>query len=82
MSDYQPNIDLHQMTTLKRGQGDVMGDFATVPVKTYRVVNDWLNKTLLETRDFDEACEAKAHHEALNQHDEIIVVAVDRKSVV
>ncbi len=61
---------------LKRGQGDVMGDFATVPVKTYRVVNDWLNKTLLETRDFDEACEAKAHHEALNQHDEIIVVAV------
>lgn len=53
-----------------------MSDFATVQVKTYRVVNDWLNKTLLETRDFDEACEEKAKQEALNQHDEIIVVAV------
>ena len=53
-----------------------MSDFATLPVKTYRVVNDWLNKTLLETRDFDEACEAKAAHEKLNQHDEILMVAV------
>lgn len=53
-----------------------MSDFATIQVKAYRVVNDWLNKTLLETRDFDEACEAKAEQEKLNQHDEIIVVAV------
>lgn len=53
-----------------------MSDFATLQVKTYRVVNDWLNKTLLETRDFGEACEEKAKQEALNQHDEIIVVAV------
>lgn len=53
-----------------------MSKFATVPVKTYRVVNDYLNKTLLETNDFDEACEEKVKHEALNQHDEIIVVAV------
>lgn len=50
--------------------------FVTLPVKVYRVVNDWLGKTLLETRDFTEACEAKAHHEKLNQHDEFIVVAV------
>ena len=57
-------------------EGKEMSDFATVPVKTYRVVNDWINKTLLETSDFDEACEAKAHHEKLNPHDEIIVVAV------
>ncbi len=53
-----------------------MSDFATLPVKTYRVVNDWLNKTLLETRDFGDACEAKAAHEKLNQHDEILLVAV------
>ncbi len=54
-----------------------MSTLATVPVKTYRVVNDWLNKTLLETGDFKEACEVRMHHEALNQHDdEIIVVAV------
>lgn len=53
-----------------------MSNLARLPVKTYRVVNDWLNKTLLETRDFAEACEAKAEHEKLNQHDEIILVAV------
>ncbi len=57
-------------------KGKMMSDFATLQVKTYRVVNDWLNKTLLETRDFDEACEEKAKQEALNQYDEIIVVAV------
>lgn len=53
-----------------------MSNFATVPVKTYRVVNDWLSKTLFETGDFDEACEFKVEHEKINQHDEIIVVAV------
>lgn len=53
-----------------------MSEFATIAVKEYRVINDWLGKTLLETRDFAEACDAKAKHEALNQHDEIIVVAV------
>ena len=53
-----------------------MSNFTTLPVTEYRVVNDWLGKTLLETRDFEEACEAKQAHEKLNQHDSIIVVAV------
>lgn len=53
-----------------------MSAYATLPVKLYRVFNDMTMKVLLETRDFDEACEAKAEWEIKNQHDEIILLAV------
>jgi hypothetical protein len=53
-----------------------MSNFATLPVKTYRVFNDWLQTSCLETPDFEEACEAKARFEQTNQHDEFLILAV------
>jgi len=53
-----------------------MSTMQTLPVKGYRVMNDWTTKTLLETRDFDEAVEFKEAEERRNDHDEILLIAI------
>lgn len=53
-----------------------MSELATLPVKAYRVVNDWTQQIIMETKVFEEACNQKAEEERKNQHDQITVVAV------
>lgn len=53
-----------------------MSELATLPVKTYRVVNDWTKQVIMETKVLEEACNQKAEEERKNKHDQISVVAV------
>lgn len=53
-----------------------MSDIVTLPVKIYRVMNEWEKRCVYESYDLDDAIQRKATHEKLNRHDEFSIVAV------